>query len=73
MQKYSSIDTFIHPEDGFSFVVMNDKERISHNFEDIFPLVEINGEIYTTRMVTSQQVHIVRKNTRILIYVEEIK
>jgi len=73
MQEYNSIDTFTHPEDGFSFVVINDKDRPGHNFKDIFPYVEIDGQIYITRKVTSQQIHIVKKNTRILIYVEEIK
>lgn len=72
MQVYNSIDTYIDPEEGFSFVVINDKDRPHHNFKDIFPYVEIDGEIYTTRKVTSKQIHIVKKNTRILIYIEEI-
>lgn len=73
MQEYNSIDRYNDPNDGFAFVVINDKDRIGHDFRDIFPYVEIDGEVYTTRKVTSQQIHVVRKKTRILIYVHEIK
>lgn len=71
MLKFNVIDTYKDPETGdFGAVVINDKDRIAHDFKDLFPSVILDGKIYKTYRVHSNQIHVVKKRTRIIIYIK---
>lgn len=65
MKNYNIIDK---NKDGF--VILNDKDRPGHDFSDFFPYVKLNHQIYITDRVFSNQLHTVRKGTRIIIYIK---
>lgn len=69
MLNFDIVNTYTDPEtNDIGAVVMNDRHRPGHDFKDIFPYVKLNGEIYKTIRVHSNQVHTVKKGTRIIIY-----
>jgi len=70
IKAFQIIDTYTNNSGEKGYVVMNDEDRVTKNFDDLYPLVILNREIYKTLRVESNQIYKVRKKTRIIIYIE---
>jgi len=70
IKAFQIIDTYTNDSGEKGYVVMNDEDRVTKNFDDLYPLVILNREIYKTLRVESNQIYKVRKKTRIIIYIE---
>jgi hypothetical protein len=70
IKAFQIIDTYTNDSGENGYVVMNDEDRVTKNFDDLYPLVILNREIYKTLRVESNQIYKVRKKTRIIIYIE---